>query len=72
MSTKTLKVRDMPPMLKDACLERGHSLDREFSPQDAVAEWAAWELGDGTWAYDMIGLYALAVAVAKDKPNAPS
>ncbi len=74
MSTKTLKVCDMPPRLKDACLERGFALNHELTPQDAVAEFSAWELGCKDWAYDIIGLYALALATAtasedKKKPG---
>lgn len=60
----TLRVADMPPALRNACLERGHSENDEMTPRVAVGEWAAWNLGDASWAATIIDLYAEAVQAA--------
>ena len=52
--TDTLPVKDMPDMLRTACLERGHEPTDEMNFADALAEWAAWEIGDAAWADMML------------------
>ena len=49
MIDKRLKVKDMPHEVMEACSERGHGPDAEMSIEKAMAEWTAWELGDGSW-----------------------
>ena len=59
MENKRMIVGDLPITLKDACIERGHSISEEIDLREAVAEWTAWEIGDRHWgamAFDLIKL----------------
>lgn len=47
--SKLIAVKDMPFGVKDACVERGIALDHKMTPEDAIAEYTAWHLGDGGW-----------------------
>jgi hypothetical protein len=49
--TKTIAVRDMPAGVRNACIERGFFETDEMTVKEAMKEWTAWELGDGSWGY---------------------
>lgn len=57
MASKKLKVSDMNGQLRNACINRGHSMDDELTVWHAVEEWSAWELGDPSWANMIINMY---------------
>ncbi len=55
--TVLIKVNDLSPALKLACVERGRALDERVSALDAVKEWSGWHLGDASWADSIISFY---------------
>jgi hypothetical protein len=57
VSSKKLKVKDMNGTLREACINRGYSLEDELTPWHAVEEWSAWELGDPSWANLITSMY---------------
>ena len=57
MKKQLIPVKELAPGLRNACLERGRSLNEEITPLMAVKEWAGWHLGDSTWASDIIAYY---------------
>lgn len=52
-----IKVKDMTPSLRNACVERGFAIGDEMTPREAVKEWSGWHLGDESWADDIIDMY---------------
>jgi hypothetical protein len=52
-----MKVADMPDDVRDAVLARGYSPEHDMTPENAVAEWSAWHLGDRYWGYEAVRLY---------------
>lgn len=53
----TVKVKDLPEALRDACTERGMIADAEVSPRQACTEYCAWHYGIGPFAGELIDLY---------------
>ena len=51
-----LPVKDMPDELREACKERGYDATHEMTFSEALAEWAAFEIGDAAWASQMLQL----------------
>lgn len=49
-----LPVKDMPDGLREACLERDYDPTHEMTFAEALAEWAAYEIGDASWAEQML------------------
>lgn len=54
--TGCLPVKDMPSELREAAIERGYDPTHEMTFSEALAEWAAWEIGDSAWAATMLDL----------------
>jgi hypothetical protein len=52
-----MKVADMPDDVRDAVLARGYSPEHDMTPENAVAEWSAWHLGDRYWGCEAVRLY---------------
>lgn len=52
-----MKIAHMHHSVQEAVLERnpGLSLEDDMSPERALEEWSAWEIGDSHWARFMIG-----------------
>ena len=51
-----LPVKDMPNELREACKERGYDATHGMTFAEALAEWAAYEIGDASWAFQMLQL----------------
>jgi hypothetical protein len=50
-------VKDMPPAIEEACIERGNSPNDDLTPEKAIAEWSGWHLGDPYWGDTIVYLY---------------
>lgn len=51
-----LPVKDMPEELMHACRDRGYDKTHEMTFAEALREWAAFNIGDASWADDMLNL----------------
>lgn len=51
-----MKLADMHHSVQEAVLDRNPqlSLESDVTPEWALEEWSAWEIGDGYWARFMI------------------
>lgn len=66
-----MQVKDLPPAIREACIERGHSEDASITPIQAMEEYGAWEIGNGPFTRQLIEAYLQLVTLdAKQKAEA--
>lgn len=58
-----MKVSDLPPDLRAACIVAGMRYGAEISPRRACGEWARVNLGDPNTGYALLDLYNEATAI---------
>lgn len=46
---RIMEVGKLPRDVRQACVERGMTLDSRTTLQTAMREWSAWHLGDDYW-----------------------
>jgi hypothetical protein len=52
-----MQVKDLPPAIREACIERGHGDDASITPIQAMEEYGAWEIGNGPFVRHLIEAY---------------
>ena len=66
-----MQVKDLPPAIREACIERGHGDDASITPIQAMEEYGAWEIGNGPFTHQRIEAYLQLVTLdAEQKAEA--
>ena len=66
-----MQVKDLPPAIREACIERGHGDDASITPIQAMEEYGAWEIGNGPFVRHLIEAYLQLVTLdAEQKAEA--
>ena len=66
-----MQVKDLPPAIREACIERGHGDDASITPIQAMEEYGAWEIGNGPFTRQLIEAYLQLVTLdAEQKAEA--